>query len=373
MAKTNFALLDDPAKTVWARETWKQARELTFVAKFMGTSENSMIHRITALTKSERGDNAIVTLVPDMKEDGITGDNEFGENTAALTAHQDTVVVDQLRQAVKNTGRINDQKSIVNFREKVRNNLKYWLSDRIDQMAFLSLAGLSYAVMNNGAVRPNQGTDNLSNLAFNTPLAATSERHVAIKAGGVLAAGNTATMTTSDTIGYKHIVRLQTLTSTSYLRGIKSKGGMEVFHLFLHPEAMASLKLDQDFIDNCRHAGVRGSENTLFSGGDSYVVDGMYIHSFRHVPTNLGAVTKWGVGTNVKGCMGLLCGAQALGFIDLDTPIWDERDHFDYGNSIGISYGKIFGMKKMQFKDAKGSANGAVKQDYGVIRVDMAI
>ena len=71
--------------------------------------------------------------------------------------------------------------------------------------------------------------------------------------------------------------------------------------------------------------------------------------------------------------MGLLCGAQALGFIDLDSPSWDERDHFDYGNNYGIAYGKIFGMKKMQFKDAKKTADRNVKQDYGVLRIDFAI
>lgn len=374
MAKTNFAALDDPAKTVWSRDVWEQARDMSFTAKFMGTSSNSMIHRVTELTKTERGDSAIINLVPDMAEDGIVGDNEFGNDTVALKSTQDKVVIDQLRQAIKNTGRMSDQKSVINFREQARDQLSYWLSDRMDQMTFMTLAGYSFANNTDGSVRADQGTNNLSDLAFNpTGMSATAGRHVRVLADGSLDDGNTAVMAAADTLSYKAIVRLQTLVKTRYLRGIRGAGGSEEFHLFVHPEALASLKVEQDFIDNQRHAGVRGDSNSLFAGGDSYKVDGLYIHTHRHVPTTLGTATKWGAGTNVEGCTGLLCGAQAMGFIDLDAPIWDERDHFDFGNYFAIAYGKIFGMKKMQFKHAKKSTAAEGLEDYGVIRVDMAI
>ena len=36
-----------------------------------------------------------------------------------------------------------DQKSIVGFRDNSKNVLSYWLADRIDQMAFQTLGGLS--------------------------------------------------------------------------------------------------------------------------------------------------------------------------------------------------------------------------------------
>lgn len=378
MAKTNFAALDDPAKTVWTRDTWKQARDNSFIAKFMGTSHNSMIHRITELTKSERGDNAIVNLVPDMQEDGIVGDTEFGDRIVGLKSHQDKVYVDQLRQAIQNTGRMADQKTVINFREQCKDQLGFWLGDRIDQMAFLSLAGINFNKNTDGSARQDQGTgdgNNLEDLQFNAALTPTSGRHINLKAGGTLDDGDVSTIVAADKISYKHIVRLQTEISVRYLRGVRTKGNMQVFHLFLHPRAMADLKLDQDFIDNARHAGVRGESNTLFSGGDSYMIDGLYIHTHRHVPTTLGATTgnKFGASGDVDGAYGLLCGAQALGFIDLSAPIWDERDHFDFGNRYAIAYGKIFGMKKMQFKGAKKSTSPEGLEDYGVIRVNMAI
>jgi N4-gp56 family major capsid protein len=373
--KTNFGALDVDAKKVWSRDVWHQARENMFLSKFMGAGSNSMIQRVSELTKSERGDSAVITLVPDLIGDGIVGDNTLTGNEASLKAHQDKIVIDQLRQAITNTGKLNDQKTVVNFREEVKDQLSYWLGDRIDQMAFLTLAGMDFALTNGGKARPDQGDDNLADLAFNQSggLAPTTERHIRVVSGGGTEAGDTSAMSNTDTIGYKHIVNLQAIAKTRYVRGIRGAGGKEVYHLFLHPLAMATLKLDPDFIANARHAGVRGDSNTLFAGGDAYTVDGLMIHEFRHVPTTLEGSTKWGSGSNVEGCAGLMCGAQAMGFIDLDTPEWDERDHFDYGNNYGIAYGKIFGMKKMQFKDNKGSADGDALQDYGVIRVDMAI
>lgn len=379
MAKTNFSALDVDQKKVWSRDVWHQARNKSFTNRFLGKGQNAMFQRITELTKTERGTEAVVTLVPDMEGDGITGDNMLTGNEAALKAHQDKVEVDQLRNAITNTGKLNDQKTVVNFREQARDQLAYWLADRMDQMTFLTLAGLDFAQTNDGRVRPGQGADNdnLSNLSFNFAggLAPTADRHLMVQAGGEVVDSDTSAIAAADTIGYDHIVNLQAMAETRYMRGIKGDGGEEVFHLFLHPKAMAKLKLDPDFKENARHAGVRGESNTLWKGGSSYIVDGLVIHSFRHVPTTLGAAagSKWGAAGTVDGCMGLLCGAQAMGFIDLDTPSWDERDHFDYGNNYGIAYGKIFGMKKMQFKDAKASSNPNTKQDYGVIRLDMAI
>jgi N4-gp56 family major capsid protein len=377
MASTNFAALGPDQKKVWSRDVWHQAREKMFITKFMGTGANSMIQRITSLTKTEKGDEAIVTLVPDLIGDGITGDKVLTGHEASLTAHQEKLKVDMLRNAIKNTGKLNDQMTVVNFRTEVKDNLSYWLSDRMDQMAFLTLAGLDFGQNNDGSTRGSQGAaaseSNLSDLEFNYASAATSERHLRVVAGGTLEAGDTAEVVAADKIGYKHIVRLCATAKTRYLRGIRGNGGSEVFHLFLHPMALATLKLDADFISNARHAGVRGESNTLFAGGDSYIVDGLYIHEFRHVPTTLGTATKWGANTDVEGCTGIMCGAQAMGFIDLDTPEWDERDHFDYGNNYGIAYGKIFSMKKMQFKDNKASADRTALQDYGVIRIDTAI
>ena len=71
MTVTNFNALTAEQKTVWSRQVWKQARNLAFTTKFMGKGPNSMIQRITELTKSEKGTRAVITLVADLEEDGV--------------------------------------------------------------------------------------------------------------------------------------------------------------------------------------------------------------------------------------------------------------------------------------------------------------
>lgn len=374
MTATNFAALTTEQKKVWSRDVWHQARENSFISRFMGTGKNALVQRITELTKTEKGDKAIVTLVPDITEDGVTGDNTLVGNEAALKAYDDIIQIDQLRQGHINTGKMNDQRTVVNFRTEAKDQLAYWLGDRIDQMAFLTMSGINYQYANNGATRPVKATgQNLKDLAFAADVVApSSERHFRVS-GTDIVPGDTSLVTASDTFGYRHIVQLQALAKERYLRGVRGAGNSEVYHLFLHPLAMAALKLDPTFLANAQHAMERGKSNPLWAGGDSFMVDGVMIHEFRHVYTNKGAATKWGASSKVVGTRALFCGAQALAFADLGTGEWDERDHFDYGNTQGIAYGKIFGMKKPQFKGAKVTADANVKQDYGLFAVDFAL
>ena len=74
MAVTNFGLLTDEQKTTWSMDFWSQARNLSFINKFLGKSENSVIQHITELKKSEKGARAVITLVADMEGDGVVGD-----------------------------------------------------------------------------------------------------------------------------------------------------------------------------------------------------------------------------------------------------------------------------------------------------------
>ncbi len=373
MAKTNFAALTTEQKTVWARDVWKIARNSSFMSQFMGTSHNSMIHRVTELTKSERGTRAVITLVPDLEGDGVTGDYDLEGNEESIKAYDRVIQIDQLRNANRTTGRVADQKSIVNFRETSKNVLGYWLADRIDQMAFLTLSGVAYTTKNNGALRPVLAAgQNLSDLEYAGDVTApTANRHLRAVSGGTLASGNTASVAASDHFGYAHLVNACAFAKTNYVKGVKGKNGQEVYHFFLSPQGMAKLKLDPDFLANVRNAGVRGNSNPLFAGGESFQIDGAWVHSFRHVFNTAGLTggNKWGAGGTVEGQRILMCGAQALAFADIGSPEWDERNHFDYGNQKGISIGKISGFLKPVFHS---TATGT-DEDFGVITIDAAI
>ena len=381
MALTNFASLTSNQLTAWSRDFWQVARNMSFINQFAGSGQNAMVQRITELTKSEKGTKAVITLLADMTGDGVTGDNTLEGNEEALRAYDITVELDQLRFANCIAGRLADQKSVVNFREQSRDALAYAMADRMDQLAFLTLSGIAYTSKTNGALRTTSGTTGLElvDLEFASDVSApTTNRHRRWDATSGLVAGDTTATIAADKISYECIVNLKAYAKDNYIRGLRGAGNEEVFHLFLTPQQMASLKLDSDFLANVRNAGVRGPSNGLFAGTSSLMVDGVMVHEFRHVFSTEGATAgtssnagaagyKWGADADVDGARALFCGAQALAMADIGNPEIVE-DTFDYSNQAGISIGKIFGLRKPKYNSDYNSG----VEDFGVIALDTA-
>lgn len=380
MANTNFASLTSEQLTIWSRDFWRVARNMSFINQFAGSGSNAMVQRISELTQSDKGARAVLTLLADMTGDGIVGDNTLEGNEESLRAYDIVVQLDQLRFANRLSGRLADQKSVVNFREHSRDALAYAMADRMDQLAFLSLAGIGYTQKNNGALRPvlNSG-QNLGDLSFSGDVTApTSNRHRRWDATSGLVAGDVTATVAADTISYETIVALKAYAKDNYIRGLRGAGNEEMYHLFVTPQVMADLKLDSNFLANVRNAGVRGPSNGLFSGTSSLMVDGIMVHEFRHVFNTNGATTgasgnagsagyKWGADANINGSACIFAGAQALAMADIGIPEIVE-DSFDYGNQNGISIGKIFGLKKPIYHSDVSGQN----EDFGVIRLDVA-
>jgi len=363
MALTNFTALTTYEKTVWSRDLWAAARNASFAMKFTGKGPNSMIQRITELTKSEKGDRAVLTLVADLEGDGVVGDYTMENNEEAIKAYDTQILIDQLRNANRLAGRMADQKSVVNFRGTSRDVLAYWLADRIDQLCFLTLSGAAYTLTNKDIVRPVNPTGrNLNDLAFSGVTAPSTRRWRQWDATNGLSAGDNTAIVAADTPSWEMLVETKAFMKDEYIRGIKGPGNTEYYHVFMCPQGVAKLKQDSTFIANLQNAGPRGSSNPLFSGG-MITQDGLIIHEFRHVYNS----QTWGSGA-VPGQAVLFCGAQALGMADIGLPYWDEET-FDYGNQHGVSIGKIFGLLKPVFNSIYSSSS----EDFGVVRVDTAI
>jgi len=315
-----------------------------------------------------------------MTGDGIVGDNTLEGNEEALRAFDIVVTIDQLRFANRLSGRLADQKSVVNFREHSRDALAYAMADRMDQLAFLTLSGIGYNLKNNGGLRASMNSgQNLNDLEFSSAVSApTSNRHRRVDASGGLVAGDVTAMDAADKLGYKNIVDLKAFAKDNYIRGLRGAGNDETYHLFVTPQVMADLKLDSDFLANVRQAGIRGPQSSLFSGSSSLMVDGIMIHEFRHVFNTTGALSgtssnagaagyKGGPNADVNYSRCIFAGAQALAMADIGIPEIVE-DTFDYGNQNGISIGKIFGLKKPVYHSDVSGQN----EDFGVIALDVA-
>lgn len=369
MALTNFSKLHTEQKKVWSRDVWKRARDISFTNQFTGKGHTAMITRITELTKSERGSEAIIHLIADIEGDGVTDDYELEGHEDEIKSFDQKIQIDQLRNAVRHKGKFEHQKTVINFRDHARDQLAYWLSDRIDQMTFLALSGVGFDKTNKGADRPAGAMGyKLSDLSFAADVTPPSaKRHFRATANG-LVAGNTAEMTANDKLSYRTLVEAHAYMKDNYIRGVGAR--QDMYHVFLTPQGLAQLKLDPDFMANVRHAGRRGDANPLFKGAETLYVDGLLIHEFRHVFNTRNAAdgSKWGAAGDVDGQRVLMCGAQALATCDLGAGEWNEKT-FDYGNQNGIAYGKIFGMKKPKWK-CKASGT---EEDFGVVCIDTSL
>lgn len=413
MALTNFSNLSSDQLRVWSRDLWTQARQASFAMQMAGSGPTAMIQRITELTSSQRGTQANITLVPDMTSDGTMGDVQLWDNEEQLTAYQQLIKIDQIRNAVRMAGKFAEQKHVVRFRESSRDVLGFWLADRLDQLFFLTASSVDFRMATNGAMRSGFTTPG----TWATPTSVTRDTVTLAKTGTSfydlafapaqgatitaapsakrwfrwVASTNTLTPTTTagyssvavgDTPSYRTLVEMKAYAKDRRIRPIITNG-METYHVFLHPKQMAKLRLDTDFLQNLRYAGVRGDDNPLFSGS-VVTVDGLVLHENVHVFNTLGASAltgapdngkigfKWGnhsvTAGGVDGARMLLMGAQAIAFADLGAPSWEE-DTWDFGNQNAIALGKFIGF----LKPAWLSNRDATTEDYGVICVDTAI
>lgn len=372
MAATNFAAMTDEELTLWKRQVWKAARNQSFVMNFTGSGSNAMITKVNELRAGQKGARAVITLVTDLVGDGVAGDRNLEGNEEPMKQYDQVIQIDLLRHAVRSEGSMAEQRSVVNFRQQARDNVGYWLGDRIDQMAFLTLSGVSYAFHNNGPARV--GSD-LPYLDFagdvTTPSAG---RH--FRWNGTtnqFVDPDSAAITTADLPSWEMLVNLKAMARDKYIKPVRAGGGIDVYHVFMTPQGIARLKMDDDFLQAYRHAQSRGRSNALFAGTrhlGGIEVDGLVIHDFRYVYNTKGLPlgSKWGDPANIDGQRVLFCGAQALGMADIGLPRWVEKD-FDYDNQPGIAIGKMFGFLKPRFF----SIHDRSVEDFGVICVDTAI
>lgn len=367
MAVTDFGALQAAQKKIWAAEVWKAGRDMSFFFAngFIGKSDsdmNSVIQRVTKLTETERGLECVMQLVLDLQSDGVVGDNELDGNEEAMLNDSQTIRIDQLRHGVKSKGEMAEQATVIRFREQGKDKLAFWISDKLDELMFLTLSGRAYTLTTTGATR---GASQLPSLRFASDVAAPSTNRI-VFAGS---ASSEATLTAADKMSWSTIVRAGTLAEEKRLRPIRD-GGRNYFCVVIHPRQRRDLVLDPTYQTIVRSAEKPGSENKLFTGAVA-TVDGKVIYSHNKVfnTSGLTSSNKWGSGGTVDGAQAMLLGAQAGGIATLGSMFWRESDKTDYNNRPGIGVGRKIGMLKPQFKSVFDSN---AREDFGTIAVKTA-
>jgi len=310
----------------WAKELQSEVSKGVYFSKFMGEGPGNAIH----VKQMDEGKGKDVTfgLVSQLSGSAITGDSSLEGNEQSLSTYSNTVSTNQKRLAVRDTGKFANSKVLYDFRSTSLDLLKTQYAELIDADIFSALS-------------PTSGTHAYYRADASASVYATSDPKAAL--------ADTDSITLADISALKTIAQIGG--SANYrMRPIRVDGN-DYYVLVIHPEVAYDLFELDEFQQMQREAQQRGESNPLFTGALG-IYNGVVIHA--HEGVNL---ISDGGGAAVKGARNLFMGAQAACFAESSDMFWVEKT-FDYGNQLGISASKIYGVDISDYNS----------KDYGVIQ-----
>jgi N4-gp56 family major capsid protein len=368
MAQTDFGAQKPQVIFNWEHKAYKAYRDALFFKNYQGQNGSNVVERITKPTKNDKGQTgAMLHLIADLPTGGILGDNQVLGRQSRLQSYWISVEIDQITNACVNTGRLDDQASVDNFRDESKDRLGRVDAQTIDELSFLTLSGISYGLNTDGSTRailPTQ--DDLTTLRYAASVSApTANRYFVWNGTALLKGVSNSTITSSYVPTYSMIVKTMAQARTQRLPPLRV-GGREYYVFLIHPLTYAALKLDTMFNQAVVHGMPRSSDNPVFTGA-TITIDGAVIATHNYVFNTLGAApgSKWGAGGAVDGTRSLLLGAQALGFVDMEMPVWGEQE-LDHGRQQSIAIQHMSGLIKPQFY----SIYTKTTEDFGVMAID---
>lgn len=323
MANTTITIAPNLVQQAWAKDTWKAGLEQTFFDKFTGTGADSIVQIRTELQKSE-GDTINIPLLMKLSGSGVTGDNTLEGNEEALIYRDFKVTIDQLRNAVRLKGKMDEQKTQIDMRKDAKASLSYWLADKVDGMIFSALS-----------------TNPTSN-------------RVCYAGGKAAESALTADdKFTADLIGKAK--RIAMADKNTMIRPVKVNG-QDTYVLIIDQYQARDLMSDEKWLNAQQYANVRGEKNPIFSGALG-MYDGVVVHQSNDI------IRAANGASSALTSHALFLGAQAAVMAVGNEPTWSEDD-FDYHNQVGFAFGRIFGVAKTQFK-----FDGTNLTDFGCVNV----
>ena len=337
MAQTSYGVNANEAVKLWSRKLMREALKQTWASRFMGTGSDSVVQILDDTSKGP-GDRLRTVLRMQLSGAGIQGDGTLEGNEEGLVTYTDDLLIDQLRHAVRSSGKMSEQRIPFSVREEARMGLQDWWADRYDTWFMNQLSG-------NSAQSDTRYSGN------NAPLAPDANHQIFANAHASEAT-MTATASAQFTLSLIDQVVLKAKTINPVIRPVNTEAGQK-YVLFITPEQHYDLRRNTATLEwgDIQKAAMQGgniSDNPIFTGAL-----GEYNGCILHEAFRLPRITSAG-GSQVGRAV--LAGAQAatFGFGRDNSPnrmSWVE-ELFDYGNQLGVSAGCIAGLKKTRFNGA---------------------
>lgn len=337
MAQTSYGVNANEAVKLWSRRLAREALKATYIQKFMGEDDSSVI-QLRNDTKKGPGDRVRVTLRMQLTGDGVQGDGTLEGNEEALTTYTDDFVINQLRHAVRSAGKMSEQRIPFSVREEAMSGLRDWYSDRLDTWFFNHICG-------------NTAQVDTRYTGGNATTAPSSGRQIWSSVSGTITADQNLTSTDIFTLALIDKAVEKAKTASPLIRPININGG-KYFVMFLHPYQVTSLRTTTSTgqwldIQKAAMSGGKVGENPIFTGALG-MYNGVVLHESTRVTLGCNGSTATTAVANTRRAV--LCGAQAgvMGFgqgHSFKEFDWYE-ELFDYGNQLGVKAGVIGGLKK---------------------------
>lgn len=359
----NTVSIDALRQELWRKEVFADRMDKLFFhnKQLMGEGDNVVVQVMNNL-KKDQGDTVTFGLVGKITDAPVTGDNELEGNEIALNSYSESVAIDQFRFGVRTTGRLDDQKSIIDFRKQGREKIAMAQAEFIENQIFMKLGGVSTTTLTRVDGTTYSANATWSNTATAVPAAdeaaGTGERYVCADASGL------------DSIAATDIFTADLITKAkikAQLAGPRIAplriDGQDFYVCFLHPWQVYDLRHGSSSIwDQAqRDAQTRGNSNPIFSGSLG-IYNGVILHEHEYVPT-VAASAAFGSGGTAAGARAfraLLCGRQAAVMAEGSKSNIMDEETFDYGNKNGVAVNFIGGIQKPTFNS----------EDYGVVAID---
>lgn len=345
MALTAFGTNSAQSVTLWSKQTMREALKKTFIKQFMGTTKKAILQRITDLEKNA-GDTIKYDLLMQATGAGVTSDNRLKSNEEAMVYHQDTIVIDQLRNA-HSFRRMSQQRTIHNMRTDARDSLSDWYAGKFDDYMFRYLCGDT--TIGHGQSGQAPDTDHY------------------VVCGDVSNSGNIATdegkLSNNDQIDLHDLdyAKEQAKTLTPPILPVRING-REYYVVVLHPYSVTDIRTNTNtgqWLDIQKNAGPRDDKGNAIFSGNLGIYNDMVLYEANRIYSPVSNVRR-------NLFLGAQAGVIAFGnaYDTIDQKKYGKGNMFswyeetdDYGNEKGIGVGAIFGIKKTRFNS----------KDYGSI------
>lgn len=371
MAIGNSVSIDALRVELWSKELLEDVmRDVENVMQFMGEDSANIVQVKRDLAKN-KGDTQTFGLIARLSSDGVTGDNELEGNEEQMVSYSEQVLIDQIRNAVRLTGKLDAQKVIYDQIASSREVLRIWMKEYLARQIFLKLGGVTNTTLvdTNGIVVGGRAA--WSNTPDFIPDADESngsgKRYIRANTTG--AGDGTDDFVAGDTMTLDEVTKASTAAKLANPKIQPFDNGGESFYvMYLHPLQARDIRKSSDWKTANQTARERSEKNPVFRGAMGYwsnvlILENEFVpwldvsvagNSFR------GAAS--GTACAVDAARALLCGRQAILYAEASNPEALVVEQFDYKNKDGVAASFIGGLQKAMFNS----------KEFGVIAVDSA-